>query len=154
MTDTTKSLLDQVLTSNPAAAPRKPTPPGSYSMVVREVKAARNPNNGNEGFEIISGLIDATGGQDVEGVDLSRAQAYYTLWITEGTISAGIAERVLTELGAFQEGETPRAMLEAAVGNTYDGAVELRAKDVEAGRAFPRLDVTRIGTFQNSRKAA
>lgn len=143
------SLLDEVLTSNPAAAPRRSTPPGDYTMVVKSHRFGKNPKNENENVEFTFGLLDATGGQELEGVDLSRAQAYYTLWITAGTRDSGIVERVLKEMGVWQEGATIRDMVEAGVGASFDGTVELRKKDVESGQKYPRLDVTRIGEFIN-----
>lgn len=143
------SMLDQVLTSNPAAAARRPTPEGDYTLVLRSYKEAKNPKNGNEGFELTFGLLEALSGQDLEGVDISRASAYFTLWITEGTISSGITQRILTALGIFEEGVSPRQMLENGVGAVVDGTVTFRKGDVEKGSQYPRLDVERLGTFNN-----
>lgn len=145
MTDV--NLLDQVLTSNPDAKNRRPTPPGPYKAVVRAYKAIQNTNNGNRGIEFEFGLLEATGEQDMEGVSLDRAIGRMTVWVTDKT--AGINERQFTELGVFDGASTPMDMAEAAVGNEVNIVLEHRKRDVEANKEFPQLDVVVLGTFDN-----
>lgn len=75
-----------ILDDYPDAPEFRPVPGGRLLVTAQEYKAIENPNNGNRGFEVTFTVDELAGGQDAEGVDVTKAKIFHAFWFTEASI--------------------------------------------------------------------
>lgn len=134
----TADIFDTVLGDIPEP---KYAPDGKYRALIREVKAAENPNTGNKGRELDFRLLEALSGQDTTGVELSEERVRDTIWVTEK--SAFIARETVQKMAPDL---LPTVPLKEAFEQLRGREVVIHLKKITTDRTgkplrFPRLQV-------------
>lgn len=114
----------------------KRAPDGKYLAIVTGYEGdVKNPKNGNEGFKVKLALQEARGGQDLDGVDLSKIKVTDTQWWTNESapiVTANFFRKVLPD----KAGQHSLAeMLDAVVGQPV--VVDLYRRDFKDKKGKP-----------------
>lgn len=149
-------LFDTVISDVGADRPAyRQAPAGDYLAIVQSAKEVK-ANSGTRGIELNFTLREYFGTGDMDGVDLAKARARDTQWVTEKTVEY-VKER-FARINPETVGGTFRDALDVLPGSEVVLSISHETKNRDGSELrTPRLKIDRyysVEWYDNNKKAA